>query len=169
MKRPAAVRCSRGVIQGARGWTLRVVITVGLIGAGMMFICGGDAAAATPGLPFTEDFAADNLKDPGTTATWSTAQQQVYLAWSLSHQNVFGADTTGTDITADAQNTQAIAIGDVDGDGNMDVVAGNNGQVKPPIPEQRHRGPLQLGDRNRHHRRCLRDLRHRAWGRGRRR
>jgi hypothetical protein len=35
---------------------------------------------------------------------------------------------TGVDVTADAGNTRAVALGDVDGDGELDVVAGNRGQ-----------------------------------------
>jgi hypothetical protein len=108
--------------------TLGVFITVGLLGAAEMLFCRGTAQAATPGLPFTENFASDNLKDPGTTATWSTAERQVYLAWGKAQHNVFGPDTTGTNITADAHVTTAIAVGDVDGDGHLDVVAGNYSQ-----------------------------------------
>ena len=128
MKRPAAVRCSRGAIAGVRGITLGSLSPWDLSVQGRRFAAAG-CAAATPGLPFAEDFAAENLKDPGTTATWSTAERQVYLAWSKAQQNVFGADTTGTDITADAHDTYAMALGDVDGDGDLDVVAGNNGQA----------------------------------------
>ena len=88
-----------------RGMTWGVGIAVGLIGAATLLFCGGSALAATPGLPFTENFAADNLKDPATTATWSTAQRQVYLAWSKAQRNVFGPDTIGTNITDDAHQT----------------------------------------------------------------
>ena len=36
---------------------------------------------------------------------------------------------TGFDITTDSQNTISVALGDVDCDGDLDVVAGNSGQV----------------------------------------
>ena len=43
--------------------------------------------AATPGLPFTEDFSSTDLRDDGLTdANWSTEEQSVFLAWSQSRQ-----------------------------------------------------------------------------------
>ena len=82
--------------------------------------------AAAPGLPFTEDFSDDALKDASAThAEWSAREQALYLAWKRTRYGAFGSETTGEDITADSHATRSVALGDLNGDGAPDLVAGN--------------------------------------------
>jgi hypothetical protein len=88
------------------------------------------ARAATPGLPFTEDFSDTSLRDASlTNANWSTDEQALVLAWRWAQYGVFGPDLTGSDVSADANATRSMALGDVDGDGDLDLVAGNDTQA----------------------------------------
>ena len=82
--------------------------------------------AAVPGLPFTEDFTDTALLDAGNTnANWSTEEEALILNWREAQYGVFDPGLAGSDISSDTNKTTAIALGDVDGDGDLDLVAGN--------------------------------------------
>lgn len=85
--------------------------------------------AATPGLPFTEDFSSADLRDDArTTANWSTDEQAVYLAWA-SRPQLPRYSATGTNVGSETDNTRSVVLDDIDGDGDLDLIAGNDSQT----------------------------------------
>ena len=89
-----------------------------------------NSSAAVPGLPFTEDFTDSALRDAdGTNADWSSDEEALIMNWRQAQYDAFDPGTTYSDISSDVANTRSIELGDVDGDGDLDVLAGNQNQT----------------------------------------
>lgn len=95
----------------------------------LLLLVGGPLLyAASAGLPFTEDFQSDALNDDETiltslqtTANWTDGAGAVYLTDGDLAMSAVGSTQT------DADDTNAVVLGDIDQDGYMDLIAGNDG------------------------------------------
>ncbi|MDH5389217.1 MAG: FG-GAP-like repeat-containing protein [Gammaproteobacteria bacterium] len=95
------------------------------IAAAMQFT---GAMAATPGLPFTEDFSNNNVRGIATDARWSTAQNALFIQFRRAQTlGLVTASSIPSDITGDTYNTQGIAMADLNADGHLDIITGNDG------------------------------------------
>ncbi|MDT8410689.1 MAG: VCBS repeat-containing protein [Wenzhouxiangellaceae bacterium] len=102
--------------------------TLALTGA-LILLAASPPPAATAGLPLTEDFSTTDLRDDAlTSADWSTEEQAVFLAWSTRHQ-LPRYSATGIAVGSEADFTRSVVLGDVNGDGHLDLIAGNDGET----------------------------------------
>ena len=102
-----------------------MAIVVGV--AALVAISTNRYASASSGVLLTETFDTTTDIDLGaTTANVDTVSGTSRLAWRAPRRWTFES-AVGTNITADAQATTELVVGDIDGDGELDVVAANNG------------------------------------------
>jgi len=81
--------------------------------------------AAEAGLPFTENFADTVSRDAAlTNANWSIEEKALYLAWRSAASA--GTVNNESGVGSETDDTRSIALGDLDNDGDLDVVAGNS-------------------------------------------
>ncbi|MDB2635207.1 hypothetical protein N9Y40_06930, partial [Porticoccaceae bacterium] len=80
---------------------------------------------------FIENFSDSSFIDLTlTTANVSTEDQAVYLTWSNTQTHRLpNSNSSGTPVGSQTDSTLSVAFADVDGDGDVDLVASNNGET----------------------------------------
>ena len=102
--------------------SIKSYIKLTLLVFGMMFLASESPAAESPASEFTENFE-DKKFIHSLTANLSTKEEAVYLAWTKRHgSDDFAATGTAIDKENEVGLTYAVALADVDGDGDLDVV-----------------------------------------------
>lgn len=90
------------------------------------FLLLSSVQGATPGMPFEEDFADSTLQDLSkTNAQWNTDEEKLLIASWKRRFGAFGPTSSVQGLGG--SNVTDIAVGDVNGDGYLDWVAGRNG------------------------------------------
>ena len=77
---------------------------------------------------FAEDFSTLTLKDiSATTANWSTTNNNVSLPWIT--KQMASVEKFSPSSISGSRRTRSIITVDIDGDGDMDILEGNDGQT----------------------------------------
>lgn len=90
----------------------------------------GNSHAATPGLPFTEDFTESNLKlQAQTSATWATQLEKAFIGpRNAKTLGLNAADTTILNISNNTSSSFTVSAVDLNGDGLLDAIS-NSGST----------------------------------------
>ena len=80
--------------------------------------------AASPGLPFTENFSNQNLVNSSkSTALWSPTEQAIYLQWAdFLKENKVELHENSFHIPDENYATEIVELFDMNGDGHLDIV-----------------------------------------------
>ena len=83
---------------------------------------------ATPGLPFSEDFTSTSLRDAAnTSAQWNTSLGMLRVPDQSPLVSVVAM--SGANIGSTKSTARALALGDFDGDGHVDVFVAGKGDA----------------------------------------